>query len=510
MAASQIHTVSREPVKSWNQPQPAASSVAPPPRRMNSYNLESSPSLGNFPLARGGGSAFEMPALRGKGAELFAKRQSRMEKFVVDSSTVQANKVRSSSPTPSLPSSWKYTPNIRAPPPLAYNPIQSPSYPPGAIKQPPSSSLASNAKNKGSTKPALKPLHALDVMKHQPYQLNSSLFTYGSAVEAKSPPSKPAPALAPAPSRQSQPVRYEHFSAAQPSRPSGTTYPQQPEPNSYAMVNPSSPLQDAPYLQGPVNVYQPAPNAPYNQVPSSPYQQPQNLYYQAATSPPYQHDPGSPHQQPPVQSYQAGPPSPYETAPSLSYQPASHGYMVPSFQVPPKPASVSGAGPLVAPRPKFSAKKSAAQGLGLSCSLPLPRTFLPSSSSSEYSFPVSAKASHAVKSQKAPTPWEAASRHPLGLVDEAFSFQTSRQVIAASIASAARRKSLPEPPAEWTARVSYAPPERDHFASPTRSVVSAPAAPLLHSSPQRSPSAAHGGPINQPNYISTYCTTWRR
>ncbi|MFT7806290.1 synaptopodin-2-like [Arapaima gigas] len=361
MAASQIHTVSREPVKSWNQPQPAASSVAPPPRRMNSYNLESSPSLGNFPLARGGGSAFEMPALRGKGAELFAKRQSRMEKFVVDSSTVQANKVRSSSPTPSLPSSWKYTPNIRAPPPLAYNPIQSPSYPPGAIKQPPSSSLASNAKNKGSTKPALKPLHALDVMKHQPYQLNSSLFTYGSAVEAKSPPSKPAPALAPAPSRQSQPVRYEHFSAAQPSRPSGTTYPQQPEPNSYAMVNPSSPLQDAPYLQGPVNVYQPAPNAPYNQVPSSPYQQPQNLYYQAATSPPYQHDPGSPHQQPPVQSYQAGPPSPYETAPSLSYQPASHGYMVPSFQVPPKPASVSGAGPLVAPRPKFSAKKSAAQ-----------------------------------------------------------------------------------------------------------------------------------------------------
>ncbi|KAG1952538.1 synaptopodin 2-like protein [Pimephales promelas] len=37
----------------------------------------------------GFGSAFEMPALRGKGAELFARRQSRMEKYIVDSSTVQ-------------------------------------------------------------------------------------------------------------------------------------------------------------------------------------------------------------------------------------------------------------------------------------------------------------------------------------------------------------------------------------------------------------------------------------
>ena len=99
-----------------------------------------------------------------------------MEKYVVDSDTVQANKARPSSPSPSLPTTWKYSPNCRAPPPLAYNPLQSPSYPPGAIKQPSSSSPSIKSKNKGkeTEKPAPKPLHVLDVMKHQPYQLNSS------------------------------------------------------------------------------------------------------------------------------------------------------------------------------------------------------------------------------------------------------------------------------------------------------------------------------------------------
>ncbi|XP_061664263.1 synaptopodin-2 isoform X2 [Syngnathoides biaculeatus] len=58
------------------------------------------------------GSAYEMPAVRGKGADMFAKRQSRMEKYVVDSETVQANMAsRSASPSASLPNEWKYTPN---------------------------------------------------------------------------------------------------------------------------------------------------------------------------------------------------------------------------------------------------------------------------------------------------------------------------------------------------------------------------------------------------------------
>ncbi|XP_034298710.2 synaptopodin-2 [Pantherophis guttatus] len=138
--------------------------------------------LGNAVLAGGMGPAFEMPpALSGKGAQLFAKRQSRMEKYVVDSETVQANRPRPSSPTPSLPASWKYSSNVRAPPPVAYNPIQSPSYPLAAIK--------SQSQHPGATKTtkkkSKKQLSSLEVMKHQPYQLNASLFTFQPPSDTK-------------------------------------------------------------------------------------------------------------------------------------------------------------------------------------------------------------------------------------------------------------------------------------------------------------------------------------
>uniref|UniRef100_A0A8C6QGN1 Synaptopodin-2 n=1 Tax=Nannospalax galili TaxID=1026970 RepID=A0A8C6QGN1_NANGA len=120
-----------------------------------------------------GGPASELPGMSGKGAQLFAKRQSRMEKYVVDSDTVQAHAARAQSPTPSLPASWKYSSNVRAPPPVAYNPIHSPSYPLAAIKSQPAAQASKMSKKKGK-----KPLNALDVMKHQPYQLNASLFTF--------------------------------------------------------------------------------------------------------------------------------------------------------------------------------------------------------------------------------------------------------------------------------------------------------------------------------------------
>ncbi|XP_010009864.1 PREDICTED: synaptopodin-2 [Nestor notabilis] len=118
---------------------------------------------------------FEMPpAMSGKGAQLFARRHSRMEKYVVDSETVQANTARASSPTPSLPASWKYSSNVRAPPPVAYNPIHCPSYPPGATKP----SSKSTAATKNTKRKPKKGLNALDIMKHQPYQLDASLFTF--------------------------------------------------------------------------------------------------------------------------------------------------------------------------------------------------------------------------------------------------------------------------------------------------------------------------------------------
>ncbi|KPP71617.1 hypothetical protein Z043_109453 [Scleropages formosus] len=142
------------------------------------------------------------------------------------------------------------------------------------------------------------------------------------------------------------------------------------------------------------------------------------------------------------------------------------------------------------------------QGLDLGCSLPLPRTFVPSSSRPEYGSLAAARAPLLEKTYKAPTPWEAASRHPLGLVDEAFSSQSPRQLIASCVTSAARRKSLPEPPADWKARVSCEAPERASFSSPARSVVSAPAAPLPYASPR-------WRPVKQQSYTSTYSAAWR-
>ncbi|KAK2507288.1 hypothetical protein MC885_006082, partial [Smutsia gigantea] len=124
--------------------------------------------------ARAVGPSAELPGMSGRGAQLFAKRQSRMEKYVVDSDTVQAHAARAQSPTPSLPASWKYSSNIRAPPPVAYNPIHSPSYPLAAVK----SQLSAPQASKTSKKKGKKPLNALDVMKHQPYQLNAALFTF--------------------------------------------------------------------------------------------------------------------------------------------------------------------------------------------------------------------------------------------------------------------------------------------------------------------------------------------
>ncbi|KAL0970315.1 hypothetical protein UPYG_G00240340 [Umbra pygmaea] len=84
--------------KPWNASQSAPRSNPPtPPQRMSSYTFEersSSPLINPMAsvLTPAGcmGSALSMPAVRGKGADLFAKRQSRMEKYVVDSDTVQA------------------------------------------------------------------------------------------------------------------------------------------------------------------------------------------------------------------------------------------------------------------------------------------------------------------------------------------------------------------------------------------------------------------------------------
>ncbi|XP_053306333.1 synaptopodin 2-like protein [Spea bombifrons] len=123
----------------------------------------------------------DMPQLKGKGAELFAKRQSRMDKFVVDSTRSSSSRPnsrpRTPSPTPSLPSAWKYSSNIRAPPPIAYNPIHSPFYPLAASKSQPSK-VESKVKK---SPPGKARMQAIDFMRHQPYQLNSAMFCFGDS-----------------------------------------------------------------------------------------------------------------------------------------------------------------------------------------------------------------------------------------------------------------------------------------------------------------------------------------
>ncbi|XP_068443669.1 synaptopodin-2 isoform X2 [Clinocottus analis] len=106
--------------KPWHPPQnaPQNRTPPPPPQRMHSLTIGQRASSPINPMATvlnpsSHGPAFEMLAVRGKGADMFAKRQSRMEKFVVDSETVQANNTtRSTSPVASLPTEWKYTPNL--------------------------------------------------------------------------------------------------------------------------------------------------------------------------------------------------------------------------------------------------------------------------------------------------------------------------------------------------------------------------------------------------------------
>ncbi|NXH02181.1 SYP2L protein, partial [Loxia leucoptera] len=135
--------------------------------------------------------AQDMPQLKGKGAELFAKRQSRMDKFVVETTPKPDYKPRTPSPSPSLPSCWKYSPNIRAPPPIAYNPMHSPFYPLAASK-----SQASKAESKVKKAPGQKSgIKVIDLMRHQPYQLKSAMFCFGDppSPSTQTTPGQPTP-----------------------------------------------------------------------------------------------------------------------------------------------------------------------------------------------------------------------------------------------------------------------------------------------------------------------------
>lgn len=125
-----------------------------------------------------------------EGRELFAKRQSCTQKPIVDAEGVQMDKTtKTPSHTSALPNDWRYSSNVCAPPPSSCNPLLTPFYNTSANKQSPSTSSLIKPKTKEKTKAQPNPV---DIMKHQPYHSDTSIFKYGEIPKDNS--SKPSPA----------------------------------------------------------------------------------------------------------------------------------------------------------------------------------------------------------------------------------------------------------------------------------------------------------------------------
>ncbi|EPQ06774.1 Synaptopodin 2-like protein [Myotis brandtii] len=178
-------------------PPPMAPKTPPPMAPKTPPPVAPKPSSRGFPEGLVNGAAPsagtpEPPRLQGRGGELFAKRQSRADRFVVEAapSPGLGPRPRSPSPTPSLPPSWKYSPNIRAPPPIAYNPLLSPYFPQAAR------TLPNKAQSQGPRATPKQGIKALDFMRHQPYQLKTAMFCFDEAPQTPGPTSSGPPKTA--------------------------------------------------------------------------------------------------------------------------------------------------------------------------------------------------------------------------------------------------------------------------------------------------------------------------
>ncbi|KAM3927032.1 synaptopodin isoform 1-T1 [Leptodactylus fuscus] len=118
---------------------------------------------------------------KGKGAELFARRQSRMERFVLESPS-PIDSIRSPSPTMSLPPSWKYA-NKTPPPPFSQQPKNNQRSPKLPVSTPVANTASENVQSQKE----------LEISKRQPYQLQSSLFILSPAKDPVSSLPKAAP-----------------------------------------------------------------------------------------------------------------------------------------------------------------------------------------------------------------------------------------------------------------------------------------------------------------------------
>ncbi|XP_062851613.1 synaptopodin 2-like protein isoform X2 [Trichomycterus rosablanca] len=136
----------------------------------------------------------QIPQAGGKGAELFARRQNRKDLFVVDGTQPQQQFLQSQSvmpmihpcePSPVSPN-WKYSPNVRAPPPIGYNPLLAPSCPLGAQHEKARGAERTSKVGRGGHMFQKEGIKAIDVMRRQPYQLNSAMFGFGGGSSTQS------------------------------------------------------------------------------------------------------------------------------------------------------------------------------------------------------------------------------------------------------------------------------------------------------------------------------------
>ncbi|XP_071266057.1 synaptopodin 2-like protein isoform X2 [Salvelinus alpinus] len=290
----------------------------------------------------------QVPQLAGKGGQLFARRQSRMDRYVVESTPSSPQPSpghpRQPSPTPSLPSQFRYSSSCRAPPPISYNPLLSPSCPPQAQRQ--RAGVAGQGGRPAGQKDApggqkAQGIKALDFMSHQPYQLNSSLFSYGGGTPQQAQAYQQQPRMTGGsygPIKTPRVYEIKRFSTPPPTGPSPTII----VPRSATTLGEPlwrsdiiSPLPTATSCyQSPSNTpYQlqsqwvpppPAPTAPLPQLPSFPSAHVPNPH-------PYPSEPHAPQQG----NRQ------FKSAPDLS----------PPAHTPPRPASTK---PSRVPRPRFS------------------------------------------------------------------------------------------------------------------------------------------------------------
>ncbi|XP_045566208.1 synaptopodin 2-like protein [Salmo salar] len=290
----------------------------------------------------------QVPQLAGKGGQLFARRQSRMDRYVVESTPSSPQPSHGHpcqlSPTPSLPSQFRYSSSCRAPPPISYNPLLSPSCPPQAQRQ--RVGVAGQGGSPAGHKAApggqkAQGIKALDFMSRQPYQLNSSLFSYRGGTPQQAQAYQQQPRMmggSYGPIKTPRVYEIKRFSTPPPTGPSPTIIVPRSattlgEPLWRSEIISPLPTSTSCY-QSPSNTpYQPqpqwvppppAPTAPLPQLPSFPSAHVPNPH-------PYPSEPHAPQQG----NRQ------FKSAPDLS--PLAH--------TPPRPASTT---PSRVPRPRFS------------------------------------------------------------------------------------------------------------------------------------------------------------